>query len=311
MQPIGEKKAGVLAAMGDNNIKNLSAVLNLRKMGVNKFVNYGTKLNGIDKIFGIKTHVIGPPTLQQTNKVMKQRSADDDEFWMITASLQNYWKLQAASANLYFDQVDQNNGKPNNPFPNAETYDNFTPSQTRWFIRRMRNLRAEQLLSIVTILDKSMNNTSVILLLEVGKKKLLFPGDAQIENWEYVLKTVQTVAKEEAARQKYLKLLTDVDLYKVGHHGSRNATPRTLWKSFANKAVNDTKKEKEKAMLTVNSTMEGKHGHTEATKVPRKTLVDELSAHSQYRSTQEITKDYKDKQGEPDSEKGLYLEVEI
>jgi hypothetical protein len=32
-----------------------------------------------------------------------------------------------------------------------------------------------------------MNNTSVILFFEVGSKKLLFPGDAQIENWSYAL----------------------------------------------------------------------------------------------------------------------------
>lgn len=311
VQPISGTKGVLLATMGDNNIKNLSAVLNLRKMSKNIYVNYGTKLTEIEKIFGIKIHVIGPPTLQQTHKVLRQRSADEEEFWMITASLQNYWKLQAAGANLYMDQAEKNNGKPDHPFPNAETYENFTPSQTRWFIRRMRNLRADQLLSIVTILDKALNNTSVILLLETGKKKLLFPGDAQIENWEYVLKHEQTVAKDEELRQKYLQLLKETDLYKIGHHGSRNATPKTLWKSFSNKAVNDTKKEKAKALHTVVSTMEGKHGHTEATKVPRKTLVDELTAHSQYRSTQEITKDYKDKPSKPESEKGLYLEVEI
>ena len=37
--------------------------------------------------------------------------------------------------------------------------------------------------SIVRILDDALNNTSVILLFEVGGKRLLFPGDAQIENW--------------------------------------------------------------------------------------------------------------------------------
>jgi hypothetical protein len=317
VQPIDDKKRDLLKGMGDNNVKNLSAVLNLREMGKKgkaKFVNYGNNLSDVEKIFGIDIHVLGPPTLQQTNKILKQRSRDDDEFWMITASLQNYWKLQSLSANLYEEQIDTNNHKPNHPFPNVVPYENYTPSHTRWFIRRMRNLRAEQLLSIVNILDKSMNNTSVILLMEVGDKKLLFPGDAQIENWEYVLKHTQTVASDEAIRQKFLALLKETDLYKVGHHGSRNATPKTLWdKMFNKKTAEKTSSiaEKDKAMLTVNSTMEGKHGHTEATKVPRKSLVEELDGRSRYYSTESITKDFRDSNSIPDDEKGLYHEISL
>jgi beta-lactamase superfamily II metal-dependent hydrolase len=69
-------------------------------------------------------------------------------------------------------------------------------------------------------MDGALNNTSVILLMQAGKKKFLFPGDAQWEHWEYSL-------------QRDKKDLKNVDLYKVGHHGSLNATPKTLWKLFA------------------------------------------------------------------------------
>ena len=51
--------------------------------------------------------------------------------------------------------------------------------------------RLNSLLRIVRILDDVLNNTSVILLFDVpGTKplRLLFPGDAQIENWEYAIK---------------------------------------------------------------------------------------------------------------------------
>ena len=57
----------------------------------------------------------------------------------------------------------------------------------RWLINHARTVRGEQLLQIVRSLDQEMNNTSVILLFQIGKKKLLFPGDAQIENWQYAL----------------------------------------------------------------------------------------------------------------------------
>ena len=71
-----------------------------------------------------------------------------------------------------------------------------------------------------------MNNTSLILLFEVNGKKLLFPGDAQLENWSYALTEAQDTKKVRA-------MLADVDFYKVGHHGSLNATPRKLlWEAF-------------------------------------------------------------------------------
>ena len=60
--------------------------------------------------------------------------------------------------------------------------------QTRWFTKRLNTIRGDELLEIVRALDQAMNNTSLILLFEVGAKKLLFSGDAQIENWLYALK---------------------------------------------------------------------------------------------------------------------------
>src|SRR5262249_46000549 len=101
------------------------------------------------------------------------------------------------------------------------------PVNARWLIYHARTMRGEQLLQIVRMLDKQMNNTSVILLFQIGKKKLLFPGDAQFENWQYAL-----------GQKKYRSLLASVNLYKVGHHGSLNATPKSLWKLFKNKSDN-------------------------------------------------------------------------
>ena len=126
------------------------------------------------------------------------------------------------------------------------------PVNARWLVYHARMTRGEQLLQIVRSLDQEMNNTSVILLFQIGKKKLLFPGDAQIENWQFALQ-----------QKKYRSLLSSVNLYKVGHHGSRNATPKSLWKLFKNKS----EKKASNRLLSLMSTMEGKHGdvhsHTE------------------------------------------------
>ena len=124
------------------------------------------------------------------------------------------------------------------------------------------------------MLDQEMNNTSVILLFQVGKKKLLFPGDAQIENWQYAL-----------SQKKYQSLLTSVNLYKVGHHGSLNATPKSLWKLFKNKSEGRTANR----LLCLMSTMEGKHGSVSSqTEVPRAKLVRELRRQSDLFTTQQL-----------------------
>jgi hypothetical protein len=136
-------------------------------------------------------------------------------------------------------------------------------------------MRGEQLLQIVGLLDKQMNNTSVILLFQIGKKKLLFPGDAQLENWQYAL-----------GQKKYQSLLASVNLYKVGHHGSLNATPKSLWKLFQNKSDN---KRRPNRLLSLMSTMEGKHGSVYSqTEVPRDKLVHELARKSDLFTTQQL-----------------------
>ena len=124
-----------------------------------------------------------------------------------------------------------------------------------------------------------MNNTSLILLFEVGTKKLLFAGDAQIENWLYALKTAPDSAQVR-------ELLADVALYKVGHHGSLNATPKTLWNLFQHKSEDPNFPDR---LTTVMSTMAGKHGSSSrSTEVPREKLVSALTNQSKHFSTQQL-----------------------
>lgn len=275
--PLDNKTKQHLFFMGDNNVANESAVMNLRAMGAKgaaHFVAFGDRI-GLSQILpGIKVRILGPPTLEQHHEIIKQRSRDDDEFWMFHSTAKNFWGTQAMTANLVEDLNEKGNDMPDRLFPNAKVYQNFAPSDTRWFIRQVRAIRAEQLLGLVRILDKALNNTSVILLFEVGDKKLLFPGDAQIENWEYAL-----------SKPEIKKLLRDTTLYKVGHHGSRNATPKTLWSDFKKRSTDEKNPNR---LKTVISTMTGKHGHTEQTAVPRRTLVNELEKLSDYHTTQNI-----------------------
>lgn len=80
-------------------------------------------------------------------------------------------------------------------------------------------------------IDGDVNNTSLALAIEVpGRQILLFPADAQVGNWQswhdqtYPSKRGTKSEGGETARD----ILSRVVLYKVGHHGSHNATAKEL-----------------------------------------------------------------------------------
>lgn len=254
-----------LRFLGEDNLANRAAIDTLMGMKCpHAYVHHGSKSGLASVLPGVKIHVLGPPTLKQSSAIEKQRSEDPDEFW----------HLQALAA-----RRSASKGRP--IFPRAAIVTgSVLPLETRWFLPRIEAIRGEQLLEIVRILDKQMNNTSVILLFEVGRKKLLFPGDAQLENWMYALKGAGNAA---ATRKR----LAGVDLYKVGHHGSLNATPKTLWNLFTKKGSPTTSNR----LTTVVSTMSGKHGSVDRdTEVPRSKLVDALTDESEFFTTQKLTK---------------------
>lgn len=244
---VGPALRNRLGFLGETNLKNLSAVRNLMSMSdKHEYLSYGvkTKLGG-NILPGVKVHVLGPPTIEQYDKVLKQRSKDSAEFW----------QFQAAATKVTAEETVEK------LFPDQPSVQgDELPISARWFVRNVKSMHATQLLELVRIVDKAMNNTSLILLFQIGQKLFLFPGDAQIENWEYALRA----APDSPAKRK---LLSAVSLYKVGHHGSLNATPKSLWKLF----------KKKPKLIAMMSTRTGKHGDTRSdTEVPRETLVDEL-----------------------------------
>jgi glyoxylase-like metal-dependent hydrolase (beta-lactamase superfamily II) len=248
-----------LAFLGEDNLSNASAVRNLMTMGEKQVYGWHGCDSGLGELLpGVDTIVLGPPTLRQTETIRKQKSRDPDEYWHLSAAAldSDAALAEAEDASL---------------FPGHDTFRaSRLPMETRWFAKRVDEARSGQLLSLVRSLDQQMNNTSLILLFEVGGKKLLFPGDAQIENWRYALSS------------EFASKLDDVDLYKVGHHGSLNATPKSMWNRFSKRGDED----KKGRLTTMLSTMKGKHGHEkDNTEVPRETLLKALGAESELHST--------------------------
>jgi hypothetical protein len=78
-------------------------------------------------------------------------------------------------------------------------------------------------------LDSDTNNTSLVLAFELSGRGpvLLFPGDAQVGNW-LSWESLQWEIKDgtETRTVSSHDLLARTVLYKVGHHGSHNATLR-------------------------------------------------------------------------------------
>jgi hypothetical protein len=106
------------------------------------------------------------------------------------------------------------------PFPDSPPIPGQPTEELRELLRTIAHQSA--LLGAVT-LESAVNNTSLMLVFEVGDAVLLLPGDSQWGSWKINL--------EDEQRSELLGRTT---FYKIGHHGSHNATPS----SFVTKVLN-------------------------------------------------------------------------
>lgn len=216
------------------NVETEAAEHNLSRVKRQERLSLGdaTKLEAL--LPGVRVHVLGPPKPRQ-----------DEGGYLGVSSGAVSWS---------------NDGTP--LFPHAKKVNvRALPKSVRWFTRRLDTMRGDQLLELVRSVDDGVSNASLILLFEACGKKLLFPGDAQAASWAQALAT-----------KGVAELVRDVDVYKVGEHGSRNGTPRSLWNAFSKRGS---------GLVTVLSTMERKHGTKQAgTEVPRTALLEVLQAES-------------------------------
>ena len=245
-----------IRAAVEDQLKNADAVALLDELsrdGRGRYLYAGMDAGIADVIPGLEATVLGPPTVDQDSRVAQQRE-NDAEYWLTALDA----SLRVAGSGLGTDA----------PAPVT-----LPPGPVRWLVDRLADQRSHSAARLVRDLDDALNNTSVILLLEVGGLSLLFPGDAQIENWQHTLDQLPRDAKLRAR-------LAGVDLYKVGHHGSRNATPRSLhalWK--ARSAARPR-------MTALLSTRQDVHGERE-TAVPQEQLLTALRGVAQVYSTDE------------------------
>ena len=248
-----------LEKLAGNNTMNADAMRNLAEMGRKppRFLAYGSPsgLENAKLLPGVKVRVLGPPTLEQQN--LQKYGSHSDEYRVAG----KYWSLQGRAAGSGRVKL----------FPRSPHYGRVIPTEMRWFVEHADASVKKNVLGIVRTLDSFVNNTSLILLFEARGRKFLFPGDAQVENWQWAL-----------SQEGIKELLHDVDVYKVGHHGSRDATPRKLWNLFDRR--------KGRKLTTLLSTAAGVYERSADGKVPSSNLVKELKRESDLKTTEKLRK---------------------
>lgn len=126
-------------------------------------------------------------------------------------------------------------------------------SEAAW--RRLRDSIQTGAVEVLRSIDKALNNTSLVFLLEVKGKRLLFTGDAELASWSMMAK-------------KNKKHLKPFDFVKISHHGSHNGTPVELLDKIL-------PKDRKKSTQVLVSTKEKVYGTKNP--IPDKSLLAELT----------------------------------
>ena len=185
----------------DNTIGDAAAEAALAVLGRRRqYVGFGDRIDVTDLLPGVEIEILGAPTLDQAPQLAGHA---------ITLS---QWGTDGS------EEHDRSALFPRAVLPTV-------PVGVDWLIPKIDRVQAAELLDLLRDMDETINNTSVILSIAIGDTVLLFPGDAGIENWSYAL---FDAPDHDAIRRR----LSRTVLYKVGHHGGAEATPKTLWRSI-------------------------------------------------------------------------------
>lgn len=186
------------------------------------------------RIPGLVAHILGP---SKNEDVIRDMDPPTD---------QSYFALRGAGANGSLDL---------RPFKDEWIWNGPPPAylteEERDAIETVNNGMDG---ALAVAIDKAVNGTSLMIMLQIHGKFLLFPGDAQWGTWKS--------AMEDPDGKRLLRKTT---FYKVGHHGSHNSTPV----DFVEEILKKEGKGNRSAMVSVRPKSQWKH-------IPRKPLITEL-----------------------------------
>jgi beta-lactamase superfamily II metal-dependent hydrolase len=156
-----------------------------------------SRLLKTDVLPGVKIHVLGPSRKRDVIRDMDPPKGE------------SFLRMRGA--------IDAQTGLLPAPFAAEYRHDTYGGVGTFFEDDRSEVQRAGSLtdLAVAVALDKAVNGTSLMLILEIAGTYLLFPGDAQWGTWNAVM-----------ADPEWKQMMKSVAFYKIGHHGSHNATPK-------------------------------------------------------------------------------------
>jgi hypothetical protein len=202
-----QDRATALRELAANSLTNAEAMSTLhrgfRGRPRRRFLPETERSIVSDRCPGLTVHVLGPSRDPEVIRDMDPPAG------------QSYLR--------FIDQVpatDLRPGRAHVPFAPSFTFDapRYEADGAVWLDPAVkeaaRAMMRDDDFSVAVSLDKAVNGTSLMLMFEMGEAYLLFPGDAQWGTWDAVLADSQT--RDLVARTTF---------YKVGHHGSHNATP--------------------------------------------------------------------------------------
>ena len=185
----------------------------------------------------VKVYVLGPPRNQ---KQLFDITANKEETYdphlalaetsasKIKTALENqmsgdyYWEEAQFPFNLHYKKKPNKINKADKAYNAIKEIKKVYDDEEDAY-RKIDNEWLASADRLALYLDSYTNNSSLVLAFELVKtgKVLLFAGDAQTGNWNSWEKLKWEDAKKDF---KTYNLLRNTVLYKVGHHGSHNAT---------------------------------------------------------------------------------------
>src|ERR1700686_2956816 len=172
---------------------------------------------------GVRVYILGPPEDEKKIKRSDPSKSNPEVYLESAQAFAFGTTLSDTSGNAY-----------GRPFPNTEgkalwkrndyeeAFRMFFPTLSDPLWRRLSFDSIAEIEHLALALDSDTNNTSLVLAFELADGRvLLFPADAQVGNWLSWQDCEWKIARKAVNAND---LLARTVLYKVGHHGSHNAT---------------------------------------------------------------------------------------
>lgn len=253
---VGAAQADALAADGTGFSKTWDYILNDKAEEV-RYFRPGT-FHELENL-GIRIYILGPPEdigliesevpptdetyrpaarLALASSFLAAATTDDSLFKansFIPFDRDYRIELEAAKNYRIKTATDEN-------YPFFEKHYGFNDTEeNRW--RRIDDEWLATASDLALWMDDFTNNTCLALAIELieSKKVLIFPGDAQFGNWISWQKLTWEVPDKNGIKRKVTMsdLFANTIFYKVGHHGSHNATLRRSGLELMNTLEND------------------------------------------------------------------------